>query len=40
MDIFQAFYFPPGTGYPIGSSDTVTVFKLEIHYDNPTQQTG
>ena len=37
---FQPFYFPQGIGYPVGKYEGVTMFKMEMHYDNPGHHAG
>lgn len=36
----EAFYYPPKTGYPIGTEDSPNNYFLEIHYDNPDNIEG
>lgn len=36
----EAFYYPPHTGYPIGTEDSPNNYFLELHYDNPENIEG
>ena len=40
LTFFQPFYFPSNAGYSIGAPDDASFYILEMHYDNPKQESG
>lgn len=37
---FQAFYYPPDAGLPVGGAGSSRYLRLEVHYHNPLLISG